>query len=130
MRLDWRAIGAGAAIALMVAVPAALIGELLLGDDPPDEQSPLVFVFVALILLGCLAGGYTAGARRPDMPLTHGAMAALSAYVAVQAVGVVLVAARGDDIRVVAIIFNALLSASVGVLGGLLANRRAARPSP
>jgi putative membrane protein (TIGR04086 family) len=125
--IDWRAVAVGAAVALVVAVPAAVIGEVTIGDDPPDDQSSAVFLVTALVLLGCFLGGFVAGSKRPDAPLTHGALAALTAYLLVQGIGAVIVAARGDDLSLVGTAFKALLTASVGLLGGLLANRRTAR---
>ncbi|CAN5190626.1 hypothetical protein BH18ACT4_BH18ACT4_05380 [soil metagenome] len=83
-----------------------------------------------MILFGCSAGGYVAGTLRPDTPLIHGALASLAAYGVIQAIGLLLLIVRGDDIPIVVLVFNALLAASVGVLGGLVANRRGARSAP
>ncbi len=121
MRVDVRAVTIGAAIALGIAVPAALLGQL------PGEDSALVFLFFAIILAGCVVGGFVAASKRPDTPLTHGALAALCAYLVVQAIAVILLTVRGEDVPVVVIVFNAFLAASAGLLGGMLADRGAAR---
>jgi putative membrane protein (TIGR04086 family) len=122
LELDWGAIGIGAAVALALAVPAAVIGQAVVGDD--EEVSNVVFLFTAVILAGCAAGGFVAASKRPDAPLSHGAIAALAAYVVVQGIGIAAIVVRDDEIRIARIVFNALLSASVGMIGGLVAERR------
>ena len=124
MRIDWRAVGAGVAAALVVALPAGLIGAVVVND----ESNSGVFVFFLVIMAGMLLGGFVAGSKRPDSPLTHGAIAAVLAYALAQTV-TVLVRVLGDaKVRSpVVYVFNALLMASLGVVGGLVAERRNAR---
>lgn len=119
MRLDGRAVGAGALVALAVAVPVATVGSVLL-----DDGSDAVFAFAVLSLAGFFAGGWVAGARRPLAPGRHGAAAALAGFAVAQAVAAVLQSARDEDLRPVAWVFNALLATSVGLLGGATAGRR------
>ncbi len=126
MKLDGRAVATGAAVALVFAVPAAVISALLVEDDASNG----VFVFYAIILFGMLLGGFVAGAKRPDLPYTHGAAAAALAYVVAQVVAVAVKAADGGKVRSpVVYVFNLLLAASLGVVGGYLAERRGARVS-
>ncbi len=126
MKLDGRAVATGAAVALVFAVPAAVISALLVEDDASNG----VFVFYAIILFGMLLGGFVAGAKRPDLPYTHGAAAAALAYVVAQVVAVAVKAADGGKVRSpVVYVFNHLLAASLGVVGGYLAERRGARVS-
>jgi len=126
VKLDGRAVATGAAVALVFAVPAAVISALLVEDDASNG----VFVFYAIILFGMLLGGFVAGAKRPDLPYTHGAAAAALAYVVAQVVAVAVKAADGGKVRSpVVYVFNLLLAASLGVVGGYLAERRGARVS-
>jgi len=124
MTIDWKAVGAGVAAALVLALPAGLIGAVVVND----ESNNGVFVFFLVIMAGMLVGGFVAGSKRPDSPLTHGAIAAVLAYALAQTV-TVLVRVLGDTkLRSpVVYIFNALLMASLGVVGGLVAERRNAR---
>jgi putative membrane protein (TIGR04086 family) len=124
MTVDWKAIGAGVVAALVLALPAGLIGAVVVND----ESNNGVFVFFLVIMAGMLVGGFVAGSKRPDSPLTHGAIAAVLAYALAQTV-TVLVRVLGDTkLRSpVVYIFNALLMASLGVVGGLIAERRNAR---
>jgi putative membrane protein (TIGR04086 family) len=120
--LDARAVGVGAALALAVAVPPALVANAL----DIDEGSPAVFAFSAIIFVGLAVGGFAAGRRQPRTPFVHGAAAALVAYVAVQTVAVLLRVARGDDLQPAAYVFNGFLAAALGVVGALVASRRTA----
>lgn len=122
--IDRKAVGAGVVAALVLALPAGLIGAVVVDD----ESNNGVFVFFLVIMAGMLVGGFVAGSKRPDSPLTHGALAAVVAYALAQTV-TVLVRVLGDTkLRSpVVYIFNALLMASLGVVGGLIAERRNAR---
>jgi hypothetical protein len=124
IRLDWRAVGAGMVAGLAFAIPAGLIGAVVV----QDETSNGVFVFFLVIMIGMLAAGFVAGSKRPDAPFTHGAAAAAAAYVVAQLVTLVVRLATGSDLRSpVVYVFNLLLMASVGVVGALIAERRNAR---
>jgi putative membrane protein (TIGR04086 family) len=122
--IDWRAVRAGAVVALVLAAPAAIVSALVVGDDSNDA----VFVFYVVIIVGMLAGGLVAGSKRPDAPLTHGALAAATAYVIAQALALLIKLAKGSDLRSPTVyVFNLLLMASIGVVGGFIAERRNAR---
>jgi putative membrane protein (TIGR04086 family) len=123
MQLDWRAIGLGAVVAIATTLPLAILGQLL-SDYDDTGASGVVFLFFFLVLAGLVVGGYVAGTRRPAAPLTHGILAALIAYLLVQALGLVLNVARGDDVSPVAIVVNAGLAAAMGLLGGWIASWR------
>ncbi|MGH9185825.1 MAG: TIGR04086 family membrane protein [Acidimicrobiales bacterium] len=125
MTVDVRAVGLGAGVALVIGVPMAVIAQAVIAvtDDTPGWVPALS----AIILAGFVAGGFVAGSKRPDTPSLHGALAAVSAFLVVQLLGVVLIAARGDDLRPVAYGFNAFVAAACGTVGGLIADRRSVR---
>ena len=122
-RLDWRAIGAGAALALAVLAVVMVAVQVVDSSIGLERDSNLVFVFYALALGGDAAGGWLAASRRPDAALAHGLLAALAAYavVAVFGAGLRLTVDKGPD--PVALAFNALMAASAGILGTLVAER-------
>src|SRR4051794_33868130 len=123
-RVDWRAVVIGAGAALALALPAGLIGAIVVEDDANNG----VFIFFLLIMIGMLVGGFVAGSKRPDSPFTHGALAAVVAYAVAQLATLIVRALDGSDLRSpVVYVFNALLMASLGVVGGLIAERRNAR---
>ena len=123
MTIDWRAVGAGALVALAVAVPVILAGQAL------PRGSSLVVVLYLVLLAGLVAGGRRAGRRRPDAPLTHGALAALATTGALLLAIVVVRRVAGESApNLVAVVFNLLMAASAGILGGLLSTRKAPEP--
>src|SRR6476620_7331294 len=125
MTIDWRSVGAGAIAALVFALPAAILSAIVVEDD--STSAPAVLV----IIIGMLFGGFVAGSKRTDAPLTHGALAAATAYVVAQAATLLVKAAKGSDLRSpVVYVFNLLLMASIGVVGGFIADRRNARVTP
>ncbi|HEX9993808.1 MAG TPA: hypothetical protein VGB14_12840 [Acidimicrobiales bacterium] len=120
--VDGRAVLLGAATALLVCVPAAVIGQVL-----TDRESDAVVLPFLAVLLGLAAGGYAAARSAAAAPYTNAALAALAAFVLVQAVGVVLRVVRDDPIRVTQMVFSALIAYASGLLGGVVAVSRGAR---
>ena len=123
--LDRRALTAGTLTALAVIVPVTLLGEIV---GAGDEETNLVFAFLAPVLIGFGAGAYVAARRAEAGPLTNGALAAVTAFVVVQGVGLVRRLAAGEPISLTSIAFAALLAYSCGLVGALIAIRR--RPPP
>ena len=124
MTVDWRAVGTGAVAALVFAIPTGVISAIVVDDD----TGAALFVFYAVILASMLFGGFVAGSKRPDTPLSHGALAAATAYVVAQSVTLVVKVASGSALSSpVVYVFNLLLAACLGVAGALVADRRNAR---
>lgn len=121
-RLDLGAVGLGAVVTMAIGIPVATIGSVVLDDD-----SNFVFFFAVVALIGFLLGGFVAGFRAPETPMTHGAVAALAGFVVAQAVSAALQLVRDEDVSPVAIVFNALLAANIGLAGGWFASRSRAR---
>ena len=116
------AVVAGARLAVTVAVPAIILGQALESAAGGNAVIPLYLV----ILGGLCAGGRLAALRQPQAPLTHGALAALSAYVAL-ILGIVLIqlALGRETADPVSLVFNGLMAASAGPFGGYRAARSA-----
>jgi putative membrane protein (TIGR04086 family) len=124
--VDRGAVVAGALAGLALAVPAIVTFQVIEATADLDEDSNLVFPFFLVVVAGWVVAGAVAGRRRPDTPLTHGALAAAAGYGVVLVVGLVLALARGDELPVVEFVFNTLVAASAGVLGGIVSTRRRA----
>ena len=125
--LDLKPIVVGAAVTLVIAVPPAVVAQVM-ADREDAADSNWVLVLFGLVLLGFLAGGFVAARRELDAPLTHAALAAGLAFVLVQGFGVVRHLISGEDVRWIGIAFTALLAASCGVVGGLVAGLRERGP--
>lgn len=108
-------------MALVFAVPFSIAARW--AADSRDDTG-----LALLLSLGALAGfllgaGCAAWVQQVGFPLTHGLTAALSTYVAAQAVLIVIKLSRGGDVNWLAALFNASAVAGVGLLGGLLGGR-------
>jgi hypothetical protein len=117
--VDGRAALTGAAVVLAVAVPVATLASVLL-----DEGDALVFVAALLVLVALGAAGWVAAAQARTSPLPTAVAAALAGFAVAQTLSIVLAVAGDDDVNPGAVVFNALLAANAGLLGGWLAGRR------
>ena len=121
LSVDRAAVLAGARLAVIVAVPAIVLGEAL---GSAGAAIPLYLV----LLGGLCAGGRLAALRRPESPLTHGALAAIAAYVTLVVAIILIQLALGREVAdPVALVFNGLMAASAGMFGGYLAAWQAGR---
>ena len=126
LSVDRSAVVAGARLATIVAVPAIVLGQALESAAGGNAVIPLYLV----ILGGLCAGGRLAALRQPESPLTHGALAALAAYVTLVVAIVAIQLALGREVAdPVSLVFNGLMAASAGMFGGYLAARHAGRPT-
>ncbi len=118
MNVDRRAVVAGATLAVIVAGASIVVAQTIKSLTDADAN-----LLLYLILLGGLtAGGRIAGLRQPQAPLTHGALAALSAYVVLIAVITAIRLVLGREVAdPVSLLFNGLMAASAGIFGGYLA---------
>lgn len=113
-------------LSLGVVVATIVLVEAVDASVGIGAGSNWVFLFYALALAGLVAGGWRAARRRPDAPLLHGILAVLAAYAVIAVAALVLRIATDRDIDPVAFAFNALMAASAGILGTVLAERRTA----
>lgn len=118
--VDPRAVAAGCILALAIAVPTITVSSLV----GIDSTSDAVFVAYLVYLGGLVVGGRRAGQRRPDAPLSNGAVAALAAYGAIAVVVSIVRIASGRALDPASLLFNAFLAATAGIGGGLSATWR------
>lgn len=130
VKVDHRAVIAGATVAVAVATVAIVLSQAISSLAGADADLPLYFV----LLGGLAAGGRVAALRQPRSPLTHGALAAITGFLVVIAVIVVIRLALGREMAdPVSLVFHLLMASSAGIFGGYLATRRAgpgADPGP
>lgn len=127
-RLERRSVLTGALATIVLAVPPAVIGLLVSEDDTMEGSSWVPFLFF-WITVAFFVGGLVAARAQPHAPLAHGAAAALLGYLLVQGVGLVRHLNSGEDLSWLSIAFSALLSASIGTIGGMVADRLRVRRS-
>jgi hypothetical protein len=118
-RVSWPAVRAGAVAGICIALPLAIIAQLVVGDD--NDGVPVLGWILYLAVLFCLVfTGWVASRQAGETPYATGAVAALATFVAVQAIGIISVSIRGDDIAFASIVFNALLAYGCGLLGAAI----------
>lgn len=126
LSVDRGTVLAGARLALIVAVPAIVLGEAL----GSAGGGLVLFLLYLVVLGGFCAGGRLAALRQPESPLTHGALAAIAAYVALVVAIILIQLALGREVAdPVALVFNGLMAASAGMFGGYLAAWKVGRAS-
>jgi hypothetical protein len=121
--LEPAAVGAGAVLAVVIALPAALVGEAAVDGD--EDPSGLVLLCFVVVLLAFVAGGWLAARRAADAPFSNGAVAALVGFAVIQLGGVVVNLVEDEPVRGASIAFSALLATASGLGGALVATRRA-----
>lgn len=117
VKVDRGAVLAGAKLAVIVAAASIVVAQTITSLTDGDAN-----LLLYLVLLGGLAaGGWVAGRRQPEAPLTHGALAALSAYVLlIVVITLIRVALDKEVADPVSLVFNGLMAASAGMFGGYL----------
>ena len=112
---DRQALTAGIATAVVIGLAATGIGVALPND------SPWRAVMVAVTMLGFVLGSAMAAwAQRRGTPFHHGVVAAVAAYLLVEAVFVVVALARGRSVRILGLLLKLTLVVGAGVVGGVL----------
>lgn len=121
VKVDRSAVLAGARLAVIVGAASIAVAQAVRSLTDADAN-----LLLYLVLLGGLAaGGRVAGRRQPLSPLTHGALAALSAYLVLIAAVTLIRLALGREVAdPVSLVFNGLMSSSAGLFGGYLALAR------
>jgi len=124
VKLDRAALVPGVLVALVIAVPAALIGQAIDDESTRDNPSAAVLVFVALVLIGLAAGAAVAARRQNvDAPLAHGIVTAVVTFVIVQGVGIIRHVITNEDVLWSQVLSSALLSMVAGTIGGIIGGR-------
>jgi hypothetical protein len=136
-RLDWRSVARGALVGFAVIVPVTIIQAVLQHDLADYDHSGWRYPLFVLILAAYLAAGWWAARGRIDEPFTYGTLGAVGALVLWIPTRVVIWAVREDDrglftgskavLRPGQVLGHLLIAAAIGMLGGWLSARRAAR---
>lgn len=128
--VDRDALVQAAAAGVLIVGPLAGLSVLLI-DTEADDSGGLSGVLFLAIIIGFVCVGWLAARAAPRVPLTHGALAALATFVIVQTtiLLIALVAGHDTDPSPIGLLFGAMLAASAGTIGALVAARRTRRSS-
>ncbi len=109
--IDRRALATGASVGALIVLPVAIATSVV--DDPPGWLA-------VVTLLGLTLAAVTAAVRQSTgAPLAHGMLAALTVFVVVQGIGILLRAARGDELSWGRYFGTAVVTLLVGCIGGV-----------
>lgn len=128
--LDWNALRAGGSVALVFAIPFSIAARVVAEGNNSSGTASLLSL--AAVLGFVLGAGVAAWTQQVQLPLKHGIICAVGAYLVAQAVFIVVRSIRGNEIRWLAAIFNLTAVAVAGLIGGALAgmmHRRGFYPS-
>ena len=123
-RWDLPALRAGALVSLVFAVPFQILAAIFVDEGDGGLGALLFFATAAGFVVGA---GCAAWLQRVGAPLSHGIVAALVPYAAVQLVFILLALVIGDGVDPVAVAFTFTLTAAAGLAGGFLGGRLRAR---
>ena len=113
-RWDVDAIKAGAGVCAVFAVPLQVLALLF------DDSGVATLLRLGALLGFLLGAGIAAWVQQRGLPLAHGLVTALGAFVVVQTAFVIGRAVVGNDLRLSAFIANLPLVAGAGLFGGFL----------
>ena len=138
--VDRSAIVRGALLGAAMILPITIVGALIdrAMDDFDDSAWPVTLFFAILVTYG--VAGWWAGRQSDGAPLTNGALAGLGAFAVWVPVRVLIWLVRddskglftGDDavFTVGGLLGNLVFAAALGMVGALIATRRARRSAP
>lgn len=139
-RVVWPAVLVGAGVGLLVLVAVATVRAALDRRIEDFDETGWTLPLFVLLVAGYVAAGWVAERRaadagNPDAPFTHGTLAGLGAFVAWIPLRIVIWLVRDESRGLVTgtdaalhpgQVFGALaIAAGFGLLGGVLASRRA-----
>lgn len=114
-RIDPRAAGIGAGVALAIVVPVTVVARIAV---PHPENTRWPYLLFAVIMAAFVIGGAVAGRLAAGRGPAHGAAAGLVAVLVVLAYSVV----AGTSPPLLGVIVYLALFAALGAVGGLLAS--------
>jgi putative membrane protein (TIGR04086 family) len=112
----------GAAVGLLIAMPAAFANSVL-ADQTPKPRAAINLSSLA-VFVGFALAGWLAGREAPSQQAKHGALAALAAFVPVEVIAVLGRLDRDAGISLFAIVFVGLLAACLGTMGAAAGGRK------
>lgn len=111
----------GALVSLVLAVPTVVVVRAAKGGDMSGAESNFWLYAIGIVLVAFAAGGFAAALRCLDLPLTHSAVAAGAAFVAMAIGSWIVALASGNHIHsgvVIGVVLLGALCVCASVLGG------------
>lgn len=129
-----RLVGLGVGAALAVALPAALIAQVLDALSEHGLPGALTGLLATVVLLGAAAGGWVVGTRPARPSLAMSGLSGLVAVTIVQAIGIARRTIADEDVAwggaAVVVVLGLLAGVAGGALGRWTVARTGARTPP
>jgi len=129
-RIDWDAVGAGAARGLLFIVPVVGFQLLAARGSDDDLSGGLVGLLFVGILLAFAAAGSRAGRQGSHAPRAHGALAGVFALLAWLPLRIVVAALTDSSNPLRGIGAAAVFAVGMGAIGGVWGAHRARMNDP
>jgi len=124
LEIDRQVIVRAAVFTLTLVVPTYIVIEVVNVVADIHENSNFWFLAFLAIFFEMSLGGARAARLKPEAPLSHGALAALTAYIPLLVVVLAIPIAQGHNERLLALIpyliFALLMFGSSGIFGALV----------
>ena len=114
------AVVKGAATAIVVCLPLALLSNIVHDRNADSALLPVLFLAVAA---GFALGGFVAARAEGDAPYTNGAFAAIGGFVVMEVISIVVRVAGDKTVHVGTIVGTALIAYAAGIIGALVAQK-------
>src|SRR5258706_15268158 len=120
LQLD--AVLKGAAIAIVISLPVAIVANII-HDDHPDSGwlTPLFFA----VLLAFVLAGFVGSRSASSYQYTNGAISALAGFVVMAIISVIVQVVAGESIGLGKLVATALLAYGCGLTGAVAGTRKA-----
>jgi hypothetical protein len=126
--VDWRAVGRGALLGLLVLVAASVVEAILDRNIDTFRDSGWIYPLFVAILFGYALGGWQAGRLVPEAALTNGLLAGIGAFVLWVPVRIAIWLVRDENrglfsghspaLRPGQILGHLVIAAALGMFGG------------
>jgi len=124
LEIDRRVIVRAAVFTLTLVIPTYIVSVVIYIAADMSADSNFLFVPTIALFLEMALGGARAARLKPEAPLSHGALAALTAYIPLLVVVLAIPIAQGHNERLLALIpyliFALLMFGSSGIFGALV----------
>jgi putative membrane protein (TIGR04086 family) len=133
----WRTVLNGALVGLALLVVVSVVEAILDNNLSDFDDTGWIYPLFVAVLLSYAVGGFVAGHAAPEAALTHGTLAGLGAFVLWIPVRILIWVARDEEsglfsghapvLRPGQVFGHLVIAAALGMLGGWLGGRAAAR---
>lgn len=122
-----RLVALGTGVALAMALPAALLAQVLEALRDNGDGTVVTYVLAVVVLAAMALGGTAVGRHRPERPAVLGTAVGLLAIAAVLAIGIARRVVAGEEVAWTTVPALAVLAMALAAVGSTLSAQRTGR---